>query len=448
MTRTALLISSNSETFPAPVYPLGLARLAGAIEQAGHLAPQFDPLVHGMASLPAVVDQTQPDLVAISLRNIDNTTSDSRRCYLSEHRGLVELVRGHTSAPVAVGGSGFSLFPHPLMQMLGADYGVVGPGEKAICALLDGSDPAGVPNLIVRGNGDADPIRADDPVAPSSHQADLIDYYWRTGGMIGMQTKRGCTRSCSYCTYPLIDGHVLRHADPEAVADEMERLFRDHGVSFFFIVDSVFNLAPDHEIAFAEALARRSIPIQWAAFFAPTRSDAAYWRTLKRSGLTHVEFGTDSLCDAMLASYRKAFTAADVHRAAALCSELDLFCAHYLIFGGPDETPETLRETVAQAESLPSCALFPYAGVRIYPRTALYERALLDGQVHGDDECLMPKFYLAEGLDAPSIWELVARHAEGNREWLMPSAMPAREPMMQYLRSQGTKGPLWEFVIK
>ncbi len=41
-----------------------------------------------------------------------------------------------TTAPIVVGGSGFTLLPEEVLDFLGADYGVVGEGERAFLELL------------------------------------------------------------------------------------------------------------------------------------------------------------------------------------------------------------------------------------------------------------------------------------------------------------------------
>jgi radical SAM superfamily enzyme YgiQ (UPF0313 family) len=274
-----------------------------------------------------------------------------------------------------------------------------------------------------------------------------VQYYWREGGMIGVQTKRGCPRTCSYCTYPLIDGRAVRRADPRAVAEDVARLFRDRGVHYFFFADSVFNLDAEQEMVLADELRRLQLPLQWGAFFAPTSADRAYWAALQQSGLTHVELGTDALSDAMLAAYAKGFTVADAVQTTQACADLGLPCAHYLLLGGPGETPATLRETAANAERLARCVLFPFAGVRIYPGTALHAQALREGRIREEDDCLDPRFYFAEGLDAPRIWQTVAEATTCRREWVLPSRTPRLAPMMRHLRRSGRKGPLWEFLL-
>lgn len=448
---TVLLVSANTETVPAPVYPLPLARLAGALGAAGYAVWQHDILVHGLETLPAAIAETKPALVGISIRNIDNVDATESRCYVDDYRGLIARIRRHTDSPVVLGGSGFSIFPEELTRQLGADYGVFGAGEEPLLALLEvlagDGDPAAIPNVIAPDEAPAS-TRCAATYAPASlHSPELIEYYWQRGGMIGLETKRGCPRKCSYCTYPLIGGAGVQWREPGDVADEMERLITDHGVTYFFMVDSVFNLDASKEAAFAEEVCRRGVKCSWGAFFAPTRMDRGYVETLKESGLTHVEFGTDSLSETMLESYRKGFLLDDVRQAAAVCSELKVHCAHYLILGGPGETEDTLIETINHADRLCDGVIFPFAGVRVYPNTPLYDTALAGGLVSGPQDCLNQVFYLAPGMTPDSIWAVVDAYKKPGQRWILPSAYEKLMPIMNRLRERGAKGPLWEYAM-
>jgi radical SAM superfamily enzyme YgiQ (UPF0313 family) len=217
-------------------------------------------------------------------------------------------------------------------------------------------------------------------------------------------------------------------------------------IRYFFVVDSVFNLDPQREQAIAEEICRRELGISWGAFFAPTEMDPDYLQVLARSGLTHVEFGTDSLCDPVLSTLRKGFTVSDVVRASSCCRDLGLHCAHYLLFGGPNETPDTIRETMAVAHKLDKCVFFPFAGVRIYPGTAMFDLAVEEGAIDPEDDFLTPRFYFAPGLDAERIWKLVNGDSNG-RQWVLPHRMHTLKPLMRGLRQQGAKGPLWERLV-
>jgi radical SAM superfamily enzyme YgiQ (UPF0313 family) len=438
------------------VYPTALPQLASAVVHAGHSVRQFDLLVHGPAALPIALAKSEADLIGISLRNIDNTDSMEVQSYLAGYRDLVRRVRSHTNAPIVVGGSGFSLFPRELMELLDVDYGVVGPGEQSLCALvesLDGNtDVADIPNLITHDikHNNLHPASA----VPSrvafcgrgAHDGRIVEFYWREGGMIGLHTKRGCSRSCIYCTYPIIDGPAVVCAEVGEVVDEIERMVTQWNVRYFFVVDSIFNLDPVREQDMAEEICRRELDISWGAFFAPTEMDSDYLQVLVRSGLTHVEFGTDSLCDHVLSTLRKGFTVDDVVEASSRCRDLGIHCAHYLLFGGPEETSYTIRETMDVASKLGKCVFFPFAGVRIYPGTALFDLAVEEGSIDPEDNLLDPRFYLAQELDAERIWKIVNKNSN-DRQWVLPHRMQSLKPFMRRLRQRGVKGPLWEKLV-
>jgi radical SAM superfamily enzyme YgiQ (UPF0313 family) len=442
MAKKVLLISANTETFPMPVYPLSLARLAGAVEAAGHHARQFDVLVHGLESLPGTLEAFNPDLVALSLRNLDNIDAEDCYSYLEGYAHLMRLIRARTQVPVILGGSGFSLFPEEFMRHLGGDFGVIGPGEATLGSLLENLGEAPAPNGLQS--------RAQEPPATISrglHDPELVAYYWESGGMIGLQTKRGCNRSCSYCVYPLIDGNHIQYAEVNGIVDELAGLVKEMHIDYFFLVDSIFNQNSEYELSFAEEIRRRGLKVKWGAFFSPLNIDRTYLETLKQSGLTHIEFGTDSLSEKMLRSYNKKFTLDEVMTSSAISRELGIHTAHYLLFGGPGETRDTVQETLRHAKRLGSCVFFPFAGVRILPGTGVFAEARRRKLVRERRDCFPPVFYTPAGLEIAAIWEIVKQETSGRSNWVLPSRYAAMAPRMRRLRKRGYKGPLWEYLL-
>ncbi|MCJ7687694.1 MAG: B12-binding domain-containing radical SAM protein, partial [Desulfobacteraceae bacterium] len=90
-----LLISANTLTTPYPVYPLGLDYVADAIA-ADHEIKIVDINNLGEhASLGKEIGDYSPDLIGLSLRNIDNADSVNRKGFISEYRQYVKTVRKH-----------------------------------------------------------------------------------------------------------------------------------------------------------------------------------------------------------------------------------------------------------------------------------------------------------------------------------------------------------------
>lgn len=148
-------ISSNTTTDPYPVYPLGMAVVAGAVKMAGHQVQQYDPLAQG-ESMPQLLQQIRefvPDLLAISLRNIDNVDSFSgdEGWYLQKIKNFIAEIRQEVRAPIVVGGPALTILPEAIADYLEVDHAIIGEGELSLPQLVDDL-AAGrkVPRLIQR----------------------------------------------------------------------------------------------------------------------------------------------------------------------------------------------------------------------------------------------------------------------------------------------------------
>lgn len=445
-----LLVSANTVTDPYPVYPLGLDYVAAALSPA-HDVRICDMNVLGTpAALAQTVAQTAPDVVGIAIRNVDNTDAAHPAAYLDAYREIAAAVRSATAAVLVVGGAGFTLFPGPFMAALGADYGIIGEGERLallLNALAEGRPGDAIPGIIRAGAGAAFPP----PWTAERRRSDPDDghrgFYLKRGGMLNLQTKRGCRHRCIYCTYPHIEGRRLRLEDPDAVARTAVALERA-GARYLFITDAVFNMDTAHNLAVAAAFRRAGLTIPWGAFFAPGDIPAGYFDSLAAAGLTHVEFGTESLSDPVLAAYRKPFRVRDVLAAHGAALSVGLHVAHYFLLGGPGESPERLDETLAHIDTLRKSVLFLFSGMRIYPHTALYERALAEGQIAADQDLLEPVFYRSPHLADGTLGRQLALRAAGRPNWVIGAGGEETAAILSKMYEKGYTGPLWEYLIR
>src|SRR5512133_2605750 len=268
-----LLISANRERDPYPVFPIGLACLAGPLEAAGHVLAVLDLCFESdpSCSISSALADYQPDAVVISLRNLDNVTWPDSRSYLDGVRDIIALCRGR--ALTILGGSGFSLMPVEILAAVGADYGVTGEGEQQLPQLLDcleaGGDPTVLSGVVVPGrSGFIPPVPVDFPGTPDRTLFDVARYY-REGGMANVQTKRGCPFSCTYCTYPLLEARCMRLRPITDILKEIRSLVHDYGVSYLYFVDDIFNYPPDFASELCRAMVAEKLPVNWSAFINP-----------------------------------------------------------------------------------------------------------------------------------------------------------------------------------
>jgi len=214
------------------------------------------------------------------------------------------------------------------------------------------------------------------------------------------------------------------------------------------VTDSVFNADYAHSIAVAEAFKKSGVSIPWGAFFAPLKHPDDYFRMLADAGLTHVEFGTDSLSNAVLTSYRKPFRAQQVFEIHQSAIDAGLYVAHYFLIGGPGENPDTLQETLSGIDRLEKSALFFFCGMRIYPGTELYDIALSEGQIAESRSILEPVFYRSAFIDSREIERQVKKQARGRINWVMGAGGEDTVRIISEMYQRGYCGPMWEYLIR
>jgi radical SAM superfamily enzyme YgiQ (UPF0313 family) len=441
-------ISANTSIYPYIVFPLGMAIVSRAIVEAGHELRQFDYLASGksMQALGEALRQYAPDHVLISIRNIDNvdSTADSSDWQLDTIREMVCLAKQTTAAKVICGGPGFSVMPGPILEYIGADHGIVGEGEYIIAGILEklgrGQE---LPALIL-------PDRSTDQQDRTSLQPycdpSLIEFYSGQTGIFNLLTKRGCSFRCAYCTYPTIDGKQFRPKAIDEVIDCIDRVKEEHDIHEFFFTDSVFNDPQGYYLKFAQRLIERRTGIRWTAFFTPRDRNLDQLPMLKQAGLFAVELGTDAASDATLRGLRKGFTFDEVEAFNEACVEQKLFTAHYVIFGGPGETRETLEEGIQNLMRLRSCVVFAFSGIRILPDTEIHRLAVEQGMMAPQDSLLKPRYYFSPDIQPEFLNERLTHAFRRNPTRVFPPR--DGQIMSSMLRNSNHKGLLWDKLIR
>ncbi len=445
-----LLVSANRERSPYPVFPIGLSSLVPPLTAAGHELEILDLCfsVEPERELTEALHRYAPDAVLLSIRNLDNVTWPGSRSYLNEVREAVAACRG--SAPVILGGSGFSLMPEELLRHLGGDYGVVGEGEEILplllAALVRGDPVAGLPGVVTpERSGYAPPLPVSQIGSPDRRLFQLARYH-REGGMANLQTKRGCPFGCVYCTYPLLEGTRVRLRPVSEVIAEVRGLSDDSGVDYLYFVDDIFNYPPDYALELCQAMTAAKLKVNWSAFINPQFVTGELMAAMVAAGCDAVEYGSDSGSPAMLRSLGKSFTVSHIRDASTLCHEQGVDFAHYILFGGPGESVETIDETFTLMDEVNPTAVIAMTGIRIYPGTALQRQAINEGLITAETPLLEPLFYISPPL-RESLASLVTERAMARRSWVAPGLeINMSDAMLEALRSFPVRGPLWKLM--
>jgi hypothetical protein len=409
------------------VFPTGPLYLSALIHRASPSVQQriLDlALVEGgrySSSLEEAVNDFAPDLVAFSWRDMQifspqdmdgglrdafiffHDPSPVRKC-AAAFRGLRDMLvyrsaiertlrlientaDGHPALQIAVGGPSIRIFGDRLRARLGSRVKIFSEATlEGFFQLLGLTVPP-------------------DPVEPALDLDFVESAFPRHGdyhdGMIGIQTKQGCSQACLYCLYGFLEGRVLRRRDPQNVVRELQAYRRRWGARRFWFADAQLLSEPrdrDHLAAILRGLIAAKLGITWSGYIRIHSIDDELAALMVRSGLDELEVSLNSGSQHVIDELRLGFTVDQVLEG---CRKLSSAGYHgrvlvNLSLNAPGETAESLRETIAVIDRMRRIfgadrvvpVIFFLA---IQPRTGLERRALEDG-------------HLRAGYDPLSVW--------------------------------------------
>ena len=397
------------------VFPLGLSYLASMIKEK-HEVFGWDPNVSEdpMKELAALLSKVNPDVVGVSLRNIDSIFSFNKRSYYDPFVSMIRVIRENApSCILVVGGYGFSLFAKEIMNRNPAiDIGLVFEGELAFAELLENLDhPENVKNLIIRKGGK--PLFtgrrewANFNLLPfPSREFFDIEKYLQAPYSFGVNTSRGCGYDCIFCPIKDVMGVSLRLRSPEKVVDEIEVLVNDFGVTSFNFADELF-LPLTHSRGICREIIKRKLDITWQAAFHPLFINKPFMEEALKAGCTLFDFSPDGASNNALRFLGKNYSIDYVDKTVALASKMEgANVAYSFLYDLPkyndDHVKGLMRLIPKMMIALRSKLLFiSLTKLRIYPYTQICKIAMKEGKINAQTDLIYPTFY--ESNSSPNL---------------------------------------------
>ena len=402
-----LLIQSYLGGSEPLVFPLGLSSLAASIK--GHKVNIFDTNVFSNPpnELVALLKSFTPDILGISLRNIDSTNKRKVVFYYPYLKEMIDLIKDVMSnhCKIIIGGSGFSMFAREIMQdEPRIDYGVFLEGEGTLPELLDNLErPERVKSIYYRKDSKLFFTGLKDPIDISSFalpDRTLIDVglYTETPDSIGVETKRGCVLHCIYCVYGFLNGRKLRFRAPEMVVNDIEFIADNLHVKNFTFVDSVFNFPLNHAEAICREIIRRKINISWSAWFNEGFITEEFIQLAVGAGCNKIILSPDGFSDKSLSLLGKSFKNKDILRVFDILKNVDGIEVCYNFFKNPpgqdfSNFTGLMSFYLKAKHQLKNMVHFEFNSIRIEPHTKLFELSIKEGLITKDDNLLYPKYY-------------------------------------------------------
>ncbi|HZD59044.1 MAG TPA: cobalamin-dependent protein, partial [Anaerolineae bacterium] len=350
--------------------PLGLAYLAGSLRRAGFEVEIYDAmsLFQDADQIQAHISDVRPDAVGIT-------------AYTATVKAAIEVLKSAKEAMpkviTIIGGVHPTHMATEVLANSAIDYVVRGEGEETLPELLAclnaGDHPEKVAGLsfVDRSN---EGIVVNTPCRPLIQDLDslriawdLIDwptYHYRTkpGSRLAIASwARGCTEACTFCSQHKMWRRTWRARNPEAIIAEMRMLKERYGIDTLEVADEYPTLDRQRWEYILDRLIEENLGIE---LLVETRADdiirdADILDKYRAAGILHMYVGVESVRQDRLDLMRKNLRVEESRRAIELLNEVGIITETSFLLGFPDDTPETVRQTLKLSfEYAPDLAFF------------------------------------------------------------------------------------------
>ncbi|MCG6537609.1 MAG: B12-binding domain-containing radical SAM protein, partial [Syntrophales bacterium LBB04] len=328
--------------------------------------------------------------------------------------------------PTCVFGTHVTTCPDEILQNSSVDIVIRGEPEQIIRRLCasDVSDVSAIPGISYR-NSTIGQFRHNPPEAwlspetipaPAWHYLDLRPYRLPLSGrpFLIVAPIRGCPYRCNFCTAPLYYGSKLRKRPIASVIGEIQNNIARHHIREFFIWADTFTADRRYVQEFCQAILASGMEISWTCNSRVDTIDEQTLDLMKKAGLWMISFGLESGNDAILEKTGKKITVAQSIAAVNMAFKAGIRVAGHFIFGLPDETEQTLEDTLRLSLSMP-LDIAQYYTAAPFPGTDLYRDALREGWL--PDSSARDTSRLSQGRAALELPGLPSSRVEAFRRY-------------------------------
>lgn len=376
--------------------PVGLAYVMTAVKKAGFEFDLLDMDIEGLlpANIEACLTGKNYDVVAFG-------------CIVTGFHFVKEIAailkRMYPEALIVAGNSVATSIPELLLRNTEVDVAVLGEGDitmaellKAIHTKQDIRQVAGLavkedetvlftaarqvtPCLECLGYPDWDLFNLDKYRAYG--QVNCNAFFSTTANSFPLNTGRGCPHSCTFC-YHVFRGEKYRRYAEDSIVGEIKRLHNQYGANYIMFWDELTFPHLKAVRALMEKISSLDFAIGWDA---PCRAglfkkeDVELVREMRALGCENLGFSLENGSPEILRAMNKKITVEQFIEQAETLWKGGVPPRTSVIFGYPQETPESIRQTLAVCER---CNIFPSVGFLLpLPGTPIYQWARENGHI-------------------------------------------------------------------
>ena len=242
-------------------------------------------------------------------------------------------------------------------------------------------------------------------------------------------TSRGCPAGCTYCIKHVSYQYGVRLRSPELIMAELWGL-KKQGIHNIHMYADLFTVNRDQVVALCKLMIDEKINIKWTCNSRVDYVDEEMLKLMGQAGCWLISWGIESGSEQILRHARKGAYPDKAERALRWAREAGIKNWGYFIIGLPQETEETIRQTIDFSKKLPlDIALFHVAAP--YPGTPFFFEVVEEGWFRDGTRWEQVDMDKGTVLDYPGLpaERLLYWQKRAFREWAFRPG-----PMLTYLK--------------
>jgi anaerobic magnesium-protoporphyrin IX monomethyl ester cyclase len=377
--------------------PIGLASIAAYLEKNGAECIIID----------ANVTEEKPEEIFARLKAFNPDVVGIQMNVVTAKAGveLAKICRDDPSikAKVVLGGPFATSKYEKLMGDTGAFAIVRGEGEQTFLEFCQAKDYHTIEGLAFKDKDGKVVITKERELFPDINQfpypayhllPDLRKYRSRSRKkpFAPIFTSRGCPFRCTFCNANIF-GKTFRARSPENVIREIDMLVKKYGVKQIDIIDDNFSEDVPRAEKIIDLIISRdyNLAINFQNGLRADRLTKKLVHKMKLAGVYKTGIGIESANAGIRNKIKKGLNIKCVEQAIQWCREEGIISIGFFMLGFPDDTEETLQETIDYAIRVnPSLANFslvvPLPGTELYDQVKAnnwFTKSIEDGSSTG-----------------------------------------------------------------
>ncbi len=400
-------------------FPLGLAYISSYMKSLG-----FDSYCLNLCHDDRPVAKQMQD--ALLDNSIDIVCTGGLSIMYHEINQVIQAAKKiNPSVKTVVGGAIVTSDPQLASQAIKFDIGVIGEGEKTMAelaeALINGRDLSEVKGLIYKKKQESGysitkprtPIMDLDKLPFPDYEGFGLDEYIQMGILNNTYlyysvldiprcgsiiSSRSCCYNCTFCYHPL--GRRYRQRSIKNVMKEVDYLVKKYKINLLFVNDELF--CADKKRALQFCLEIKKYDLKWVPQMRVPDMDRNTLSAMKDSGVYAISCGIESISEKILKSMKKKITPSQINQGLSLARKNNIGPKGNLIFGDPEETKDTVRESLDWWEKHPEYSVTLYM-LKVLPDSEIYRYAVKKGLIRDKLK------YMANGFPIINVSKLPKR---------------------------------------